>query len=86
MGQKGKSKKHNIEESVATTTLVDLDHVPLVDSLFKIVDAKYKFDFHELHLWLKQRYLDQQDPIKFSESLFPFFNFPKTHDFLDLIT
>jgi len=86
MVPKAKTKKQSIEESIATPTQLDLDHIPLVNSLFKFVEAKYEFDFHELHLWLKYNYLDQQDPIRFWESLLPFYSFPKTHEFPDLIT
>ncbi|MCY6488474.1 hypothetical protein, partial [Actinobacillus pleuropneumoniae] len=41
---------------------------------------------YELHLWLKQNYLNKQDPIRSWESLLPFYSFPKTHEFPGLIS
>lgn len=58
MAPKGKAKKKSVEERATTPTQFDLDHVPLVESVFKIAEAKCEFDFYELHLWLKQHYLD----------------------------
>ena len=83
---KEKTKNQSAEESIATPTRLNLDHILLVDSLFKIAEAKCEFDFYELHLSLKQNYLEKQDPIRFWESLIPFFCFPKTHEFPNLIT
>ena len=86
MAPKEKSKKQTTEESIVTPTQLDLDHIPIVDSLFKVAEAMCEFDFYELHLWLKQNYLDQQDLIRFWESMSPFYSFPKTHEFPDLIS
>ena len=86
MAPKTKTKKQSVEESTSTPTQLDLDHIMLVDSIFKVPEAKCEFDFYELHLWIKQNYLDKQDPIKFWESLLPFFSFPRTNEIPDLIT
>lgn len=86
MAPKENSKKKAIEESTVTPTQLELDHIPIVDSIFKVVEAKCEFYFYELHLWLKQNYLNQQGPIRFWESLLPFYRFPKTHEFPNLIS
>ena len=52
----------------------------------KIIDIECEFEFHELHLWLKHKYLDQQDDIKLWEFPLPPFSFPQTHDFPNLVT
>ena len=76
MAPKGKIINPTFEENPPTSTSIDLDHVPLADSYYKIADREWEFEFHELHLWLKQKYLDQQDEIKLWESIFPLFSFP----------
>lgn len=85
MAPKGKSRKPTSDENPPTSTPVNLDHVPLVDSYYKIADTECEFEFHELHLWLEQKYLEQQDEIKLWESLLPLFSFHQTHDFPDLV-
>lgn len=74
------------KEGNPSTISIDLDHIPLVDSLFQINDCECGFDFYELHSWLKLKYANKEDPIHFWETLFPLYYFPKTHHFHDLIT
>ena len=58
MAPKIKTQK-TAEEENPSTTLLDLDHLPLVDSLFKVTDYECKFDFHELILWIKKKNTDK---------------------------
>jgi len=61
MAPKDKTQK-TVEEGNPSTALLDLDHLPLVDFLFKVTDCECDFDFHELHLWLKQKYAVKKIP------------------------
>jgi len=70
MASKVKSKKI-VKEGNPSTALLDLDNLPLVDSPFKVTYYEFKFDFHEFHLWLKQKYAAKEDPIDFWETLLP---------------
>jgi len=85
MVPKDKSQKI-VEEENPSVIPIYLDHLPLVDSLFKVIDCECEFDFHEFNLWLKQKYIDKEDPIRLWETLLPLFSLPKTHHFPDLIT
>jgi hypothetical protein len=62
---------------------VDLDHIPLADKDYKITEPKCEFDFFELHLWLKDIFLDQSDEIGLWESNLPLYMFPQTFHFLE---
>lgn len=68
MAPKGKSQK-TVNEENSFATPINLDHLPLAEYLFKVVDCQCEFDFYELHLWLKQNYIDKEDPIRFWETL-----------------
>jgi len=63
MAPKGKAQSSRIksrsEDNPKTSATLDLDHMPLADQYFKIVDTKCEFDLFELHHWLKQNYIDQ---------------------------
>jgi len=50
---------------------IDLDHLPLVDQQYKIVETNYDFDLYELHNWLKQEYVDLNDELGLWESSLP---------------
>lgn len=52
MAPKVKTQK-TVKEGNPSIALLDLDHLPLVESLFKVTDCESEFDFHELHFWLK---------------------------------
>ena len=85
MAPKEKIQK-TVEEGNPSTVSLDMDHIPLVDSLFNINDCECEFDFYELHSQLKLKYTDQEDSIRFLETLLPLFSFPKTHQFPGLIS
>lgn len=65
---------------------VDLNHVPLLDPHYKILETNCEFDLFELHSWLKHKFLDQSDEINLWESSLPLFMFPQTHFFLELVS
>lgn len=75
----------SLRENPKTSDALDLDHIPLVDQFFKIIDIACKFDMLELQNWLKQTYIDSKDEINPWESLFPLYMFPQTRNFLDLV-
>lgn len=70
MAPKEKSLKI-IEKESPSIAPTDLERIPLVVSLFKVLDSKCEFDFIELHACLKQKYIDQGDEIRFWETHFP---------------
>jgi len=61
-GTKGKtqysSNKTKGDDNPKTYVTLDLDHMPLANQYFKIVDTKCEFDLFELHHWLKKNCLD----------------------------
>lgn len=66
--------------------LIDLDHLPLVDLHYKIIETNFEFDFIKHHNWLKQKFLDQSDELNLWESTLPQFMFPQTHHFPELVS
>ena len=66
----------SLQENQKASDTLDLDHIPLVDKLFKITDTKCEFNMFELHNWLKQTYIDSENEINLWESLFPLYMFP----------
>ena len=65
---------------------IDINHVPLSDHFFQITGTEWEFELYELHIWLKQKYLDKQDEVKLLETLLPLYTFPQTLEFHDLVT
>jgi hypothetical protein len=59
-----KSKSAETKENRFLPPLVNLDHIPLADKDYLIVDPKCEFEFFELHFWLKDIFLDQSDEIR----------------------
>jgi len=51
MGPKGKSKPTS--ENLMTPPTIDLDHLPLVDQQYKIIETNYEFNLFELYNWPK---------------------------------
>ena len=45
------------------TPPVDLDHIPLADRDYKIVETQCEFDLFKLRCWFPDKYLDQSDEI-----------------------
>jgi len=64
MAPKAKIQKTAEEGNPSTISLV-LDHMPLVESPFKINDCECEFNFYELHSWLKLKYANTEYPIHF---------------------
>jgi hypothetical protein len=76
-----KSKSIETKENPFVPPPVDLDHIPLADKHYRIAEPKCEFDFFELHLWLKDIFLDQSDEIRLQESNLPLYMFPQTYHF-----
>jgi hypothetical protein len=70
-----KSKSFEAVDNTFLPSPVDLDHIPLANKDYLIVDPKCKFDFFELHFWLKDVFLDQSDKIGLSKSNLPLYLF-----------
>lgn len=64
---------------------VDIEHIPLADTDFKITDTVTKFDLLELHYWSQKISIDQADDVFIWESNFPKCVIPHTYQFPELI-
>jgi hypothetical protein len=58
-----KNRSVDTSENPMISLLINLDHIPLEDIDYKIVEPKCEFDFFKLHYWLKDIFLDQSDKI-----------------------
>lgn len=84
MAAKGKYKATH--DNPMLTPILDLDHQPLVDQQYKIVEINCEFDLYEFHNWLKQKFLDHSDELSLWDSLLPQFIFPQTHHFPEFVS
>lgn len=53
-----KEKGKKLEENPMLPSHIDLDHLPLVDLQYKIIETNYELDLFKLHSWLKHKLLD----------------------------
>lgn len=65
---------------------LDLDHIPLVDRYFKIHETLSKFDLFDIYCWWEDKFVDEVDDIGLQDTNLPFYIFPKSHSFPELIT
>ena len=42
---------------------LDLDHIPLADSDFKIHDTLSEFDLFDIYCWWKDKFVDEVDDV-----------------------
>jgi len=61
MAHKEKSKV--IEENPLLPIVIDLDHQPMVDQEYKIIETSGEFDLYELYNWLKRKLIDLSDEL-----------------------
>jgi hypothetical protein len=64
----------------------NLDHIPLTNKDYKVIEPRCEFDFFELHSWIKDIFLNQSDEIGLWESNFPLYISPQTHHFLNFLS
>jgi len=64
---------------------VDLDHIPLVDKYFKIHETIFEFDLFDIYCWWEDKFVEETDDIGLWDTTFPFYIFPKTHSYPELI-
>ena len=65
--------------------LVDLDHIPLVDRDFKIHEIISEFYLFDISCWWEDKFINGMDDIGLWDTNFPFYIFPKTHSYPELI-
>ena len=64
---------------------VDLDHIPLADSDYKIHETESDLDLFDIYCWLEDKLLDEADGINLWKTKLPHYIFPITHSFPELI-
>lgn len=84
MAPKGKSKASN--ENPMLPPPIDLDHQPLVDHLYPVVETNCEVDLYKIHSWLKQNYLELNNDLGLWDSLLPQFIFLQTYYFPEFVT
>ena len=65
--------------------IVDVEHTPLADVDYKIIDPITEFNLLELHCWSQENYLDQVDEVQIWESNLPKSVVPHTHQCPEVI-
>ena len=65
--------------------LLDVDHTPLVDKDFKIIDTVTNNNLLELHCWSHENFADQADDLNLWNSNLPKYIVPQTHQSLEVI-
>lgn len=68
-----------------TTPHLDLDHLPLIDKDFQIIDTNAYEVLLKLHYLSRDRYLNHSDDICLWESNLPKYQFPQVHVFPEII-
>jgi hypothetical protein len=59
-----KAKSVDTFENLILPSHVDLDHIPLEDKDYIIIELRCELDFFELHYWIKDIFLDQSNEIR----------------------
>ena len=65
--------------------VVDVEHIPLADTDFKITDTVIEFNLLELHCWSQEKSLDQADEVFIWESNLPKYVIPHTYQCPEVI-
>lgn len=65
--------------------VADVEHLPLANKDFKIVDVVTDSNLLELHYWSDDKFIDQADDIHLWDSNLPKYAFPHTYQFRNLI-
>lgn len=81
-----KEKRNKSNENPVLPPPIYMDHLPLIDLQYKIVETNCEFDLFQIHSWLKRKFLDQSDELNLWESILPQFTFPQTHHFPELVS
>ena len=64
---------------------LDLDHIPLAHKDFKIHETLSEFYLFDIYCWWEDKFVEKMDDIGLWDTTLPFYNFPKTHSFPELI-
>ena len=67
------------------TPVVDIEHIPLVDVDYKIIDLVVEFNLLDLHYWSYEKSLDQVEEVQIWESKLPKYVIPLTHQCPEVI-
>ena len=59
--------------------VVDIEHIPLADTDYKIVDPIVEFNLLDIHNWCYEKSLDDQEEVHIWESNLPKYFVPLTH-------
>ena len=65
--------------------VVDIEHIPLADIVYKIFDPIVEFNLLDIHNWCFEKYLDKEEEIHIWESNFPKYVVPLTHPYQEII-
>jgi len=65
--------------------IADVEHLPLADKDYNIIDTMTDSNLLELHYWSHDKYTDQVDDIHLWESNLPKYIFPQTYLFPEII-
>jgi len=68
-----------------TTPHLDLDHLPLANKDFQIIDTSEYEVFLKIQCLSKERYLNHSDDIGLWDSNFPKYQFPQVHIFPEIV-
>ena len=79
------SSKTTIVVNPLQPPVVDIEHTPLVDIDYKIVDPIVEFNLLEIHNWSYEKSLDNEEEGQIWESHLPKYFVPLTHPFQEVI-
>jgi len=65
--------------------VANVEHLPLADKDFKIVDTMTDSNLLEVHCWSHDKFIDQVDDIHLWDSNLPKYPFPQTYQCPELI-
>ena len=79
------SSKTSIIINPLQPPVVDIEHTPLADVDYKIVDPVVEFTLFDLHCWSYEKSLDQVEEVQIWESNLPKYVVPITHQCPEVI-
>ena len=65
--------------------VVDIEHIPLTDTEYKIADPIIEFNLLDIHNWCYEKSLDEHEEVHILESHLPKYVVPLTHPCQEII-